>query len=212
MQPFFQKGQTVLFQGDSITDCGRIREQPGDLGPGYPAKIAAIYNTLFPENEVRFVNRGVSGDRAKDMLKRYEADVRDIRPDFLSILIGINDTWRRYDSNDPTTAETYENNYRMFLEKVKADFPETKIMMIEPYLLHTMPDKICWHEDLDPKIQVARKLAKEYADYYLPLDGIFSSLCVSTYEPVDLSEDGVHPSDKGHSVIAYEYLKLLGIL
>ena len=209
MKEAFKKGQTVLFQGDSITDCGRDREDITSLSEGYPGIVAQMYHLLFPENEVTFINRGISGNRAIDLLDRYDEDFKAIHPDFISILIGINDTWRRYDSNDPTSAEKFERNYRKLLEKIKSDMPHCKIMIIEPFLLYSQPGLERWREDLDPKIQVVRKLAKEYADYYLPLDGIFAKEEVTRYSCKEMTEDGVHPTPLGHAIIAEEYLKVL---
>lgn len=212
MNPFFKDGQTVLFQGDSITDWGRNRDDITSLSTGYAGKVATIYNALFPNNHITFINKGVSGDRSAEVLNRYEEDFKQIKPDFVSILVGINDTWRRYDNNDPTTTEQFEANYRQILENLKRDFPETKIMLMEPYVFDSLPERSGWRVDLGPKIEVVRKLAREYADYFLPLDGIFASLCTSTYEPSQITADGVHPLDLGHSIIAYEYLKLLQII
>lgn len=209
MKEIFKKGQVVLFQGDSITDCGRNREDINSLSDGYPGVISKMYNLLVPDNGVTFVNKGISGNRVIDLLDRYEEDFKKIQPDFISILIGINDTWRRYDANDPTSTESYEENYRKLLEKIKSDMPNCKIMIIEPFLLNSLPDRVNWREDLDPKIQVARKLAKEYADYYMPLDGIFARAEVEQYTCKQITEDGVHPSPIGHSIIAEEYIKVL---
>lgn len=212
MKSFFQKGQVVLFQGDSVTDCGRNREDITSLSEGYPGKIAAIYNTLFPDADVKFVNKGVSGDRVHNLIMRYIEDIREIEPDFISILIGINDVWRRYDSNDPTTVDSFKDHYEYLLKMIKKDFPNARIMLIEPFVLHSLPDRESWHEDLDPKIQVVRALARDYADYYLPMDGIFASLATNTYSLQELAPDGVHPSDLGHAVIADAYLKALEII
>lgn len=209
MKSFFQDGQVVLFQGDSITDCGRNRESESCLGYGYPKVVSELYKTLFPKTDVTFVNKGISGNRVLDILDRYETDVKQINPDFVSILIGINDTWRRYDSNDITTTEEFEVNYRTLLTKIKADFPECKIMMIEPFLLNSTPDRASWREDLDPKIQVVRALAKEFADYYLPLDGMFAKMEVEGYTCHQLAADGVHPEDIAHSMIGKWYLDTL---
>ncbi|HIS68829.1 MAG TPA: SGNH/GDSL hydrolase family protein [Candidatus Gallacutalibacter stercoravium] len=212
MKPFFTKGQTVLFQGDSVTDCDRDRNDPTSLSAGYPGKVAAVYRALFGDG-VRFINRGVGGDRTKNLLLRYEEDFRQVKPDFVSILIGINDTWRRYDSGDPTSTQQFAANYRQLLTQLRADFPDIKIMLIEPFLLPTMADKLCWREDLDPKIQEVRALGAEFADYYIPMDGIVNALCITkTYRPEELSADGVHPTDVGHGVLAYQYLKTLEIL
>ncbi len=112
MKNMFCDGQVVLFQGDSITDCGRNYSDITSLSGGYPGIVAKMYTLLFPDTKVTFVNKGISGNRVKDLLARYEQDFKAIKPDFLSILIGVNDTWRRYDHNDPTSAEEFENAYR----------------------------------------------------------------------------------------------------
>lgn len=209
MRSLFKKNSTVLFQGDSITDCGRIYEDSYSMGEGYAFKVADIYKQWYPDCGITFYNRGVSGNRIGDLLERYEKDIKQLHPDFISILVGINDTWRKYDNNDPTTIRQFEKSYERLLQWIREDLPETQIMIIEPYLLHTMEDKIIWHEDLDPKIQVIRKLAKQYADYYLPLDGIMQRYVVEEYTEAELSEDGVHPTQVGHGIIAKEYLKVI---
>lgn len=211
METDFFTGKRVLFQGDSITDCGRDRLK-GDCGQGYPAKVAEIYSCMHPESGTVFINRGISGNRSFDLLGRYEEDFLSVKPDFISILIGINDTWRRYDSADPTSTAQYEGNFRTLLGWLRRDLPETKLLVIEPFLIPADPQKEIWHEDLDPKIQAARRLAREYADYFLPMDGLFQSRIVQGASPAELSEDGVHPTDAGHAVIAEAYLKLLGLL
>jgi lysophospholipase L1-like esterase len=212
MNRFFKDGDTVLFYGDSVTDVGRDRESDEDLGHGYPEKVARLYNTLFPGNKVRFVNKGISGNRTKDLLARYEEDVKRLRPDFISILIGVNDAWRKYDSNDPTPVAQVEKNYRSLLENIKRDLPGTKIFMIEPYVLFSRPERVIFHEELDPFILVERKLAREFADHYLCLEGAFAKHIAEGMKDTDISEDGVHPTDLGHAVLAYEYLKTLNIL
>ena len=83
---------------------------------------------------------------------------------------------------------------------------------MEPFLLPTMPDKACWREDLDPKIQIVREMAARYADYYIPLDGMMAANCVAKYRPEELSADGVHPTDTGHALIASAFLKTLDIV
>lgn len=212
MKKFFEDGAVVLFQGDSVTDTHRDREDYYGLGEGYPPKVKAIYDSLFPGNKVTFLNRAVSGDRTCNLLERYDENIKAVKPDFISILIGVNDTWRKFDSNDETTPEQFEHNYRTVLENIKRDFPGTPIMIIEPYVLLTKPEREAWYSTFDPLMRVIRKLAMEYADYYLPLEGIFHKYLAQGYTEADLSEDGVHPSQKGHGVIAYEYLKALDII
>ena len=224
MKTILKPNSVVLFQGDSITDCGRKRETPdlqpanaadqqaadplsnGSLGQGYPAKIAAIWETLCPGSGVKFINRGISGNRVADLLDRYEKDFKSLNPDLVSILIGINDTWRRYDRNDPTSADLFENRYRTLLTRLKQDFPNAIIVMIEPFLLGSIPERNLWREDLDPKIQAVRSLAKELADIYIPMDGIFVRYTVEGTKEADMAADGVHPTPLGHGIIASEWL------
>jgi acyl-CoA thioesterase I len=199
----------VLFQGDSITDAGRVRENPDDLGLGYPLLTASWFSALYPEKGVRFINRGISGNRAADLVDRWQADCLDLRPAWVSIMIGINDTWRRYDSNDPTTAAAFEANYRNVLERTCAGLPGVRLLMLEPYVLPVPADRIAWREDLDPKIAAARRLAREFNALYVPLDGLFAAASVRR-EPAFWAADGVHPTAAGHALIAQSWLKAVG--
>jgi lysophospholipase L1-like esterase len=202
-------GKTVLFQGDSVTDCGRSDREHGW---GYARKVYEVYKSLLPSSTAKFVNRGVGGDRSAHLLNRYKADFLEPMPNFISILIGINDVWSCVGGSDGVATDVFERNYRALLEKIKTDMPGAAIMIIEPFLLHSLPDHPSWHNYLDPKIQATRKLAAEYADSYLPLDGILASYAITRYRPSDISEDGVHPTDLGHGLIAYEWLKAVGAL
>ncbi len=195
----------VLFQGDSVTDAGRDRENPANLGNGYPRYAAALLRERFPEREWEFLNLGISGNRTGDLLARWKEDCIDIQPDFLSILIGINDTWRAFDSNNPTTVEQFEDNYRRLLEDVK-NHTHAKILMMEPFVLRDTPAKDAWRADLDPKIQVVRRLAWEYADGYVPLDGLFAAACMEQ-GPLYWTADGVHPVEAGAKRIAAAYVE-----
>ncbi len=199
----------ILFQGDSITDCERNRDISTDLGLGYAKSVAKIYSELNPDKELSFCNRGISGNRVVDLMARYEEDFLAEKPDVISILIGINDTWRRYDNNDPTSAEDFCAVYDSLLSRIKADMPDTKIIIIEPFLLNTIKEYAPWREDLDPKIQKIRVLARKYADEYLALDGILQSYVVSGYSDESIAGDSVHPTPLGHAIIAKEYIKVL---
>ncbi|MFI3200340.1 MAG: SGNH/GDSL hydrolase family protein [Eubacteriales bacterium] len=212
MNTIWKKGQTILFQGDSITDTYHSDLEEENLGQGFVSRIHQVYEALYPHIPITMYNRGISGNTSALLLERYEKDFKSLQPDFISILIGINDTWRRYSADTETTCEQYIQNYTTILENIKRDLPNTKILMIEPFLLPSDPGKLKFREDLDPKIVAVRKLAGKYADYYLPLDGILAQYAATQYTPVELAEDGIHPSDLGHSVIAHEIMKLLGLL
>jgi len=170
--------------------------------------IASWLSALHPELNLKFINKGISGNRARDLKERWENDCIKLNPTFISILIGINDCWRRYDSNDPTSAEDFEKDYRYILTQLR-EKTDARILLLEPFVLPVPEDRRAWREDLDPKIHVVRELAREFKTMYLPLDGIFSS--VSVYkEPAFWLPDGVHPSQAGHALIAKEWLKITG--
>jgi acyl-CoA thioesterase-1 len=205
MGTLIEKGATVLFQGDSITDAGRNRADGFDLGQGYAMMAASWFTALHPERRVQFLNRGVGGDRVKDLRARWERDCLELKPMWLSILIGINDTWRRYDSNDCTSAEEFEAVYRDILSQAR-DRLGARLILCEPFVLHATEDKMQWRADLDPKIHAVRKLAREFGAIFVPLDGLFAAASTRR-EPGFWAADGVHPSPAGHALMAQAWLR-----
>ena len=206
----FNKNDIVLFQGDSITDALRDKETDSFMGRGYPMMIGAWYSCNFPEKNVKFINRGLSGNRARDLQERLKTDFIDLKPSWISILIGINDCWQRYEANDPTSEEEFEDRYRDLLTKLRQN-TAARIVLCEPFLLPVTPDKAEWREDLDPKINVVREMAKEFNTLLVPLDGAFAK--AARRRSLEFwSEDGVHPTSAGHVLIAQEWLKTVGIL
>ena len=183
----------ILFQGDSITEWNRDKADPDDLGCGYVAVASKLIAEAFPEVEFTFVNRGISGDRTRELLARWQEDTIDVQPDVMTLMIGVNDTWRRYDNHDPMTAEEYESNLRQLLDDFKAH-TNAKLLMIEPFTVHEDTD--LWREDLYLKINAYRRVAKEYADAYLPMDGLIAMMCVEK-EPSHWSMDGIHLAQPG---------------
>ncbi|HUS59199.1 MAG TPA: SGNH/GDSL hydrolase family protein [Planctomycetota bacterium] len=200
----------VLFQGDSITDAGRSRDDDSQLGGGYAMMIASWFSAMHPEKNVRFLNRGISGNRVKDLKARWKEDCLDLKPSWVSIFIGINDTWRRYDSNDPTSSEDYEAAYRNILKQITTHL-DARIVVCEPFVLPVPDDRRGWRLDLDPKIDAARRLAREFEAIYVPLDGIFSAASAQR-EPAFWAGDGVHPSPAGHALIAQSWLRAVKAL
>lgn len=203
------ENQTVLFIGDSITDCGRSRENPAQLGNGYVDMIAARLNTDFPEFNLNFLNFGISGNRVKDLKARWHEDCLKHKPDILSILIGVNDVWRRYDSDDPTSAEDFLADYREILTSAKKQLA-CQIIMLEPFVLQFPEDRKKWREDLDPKIAGIRELSLEFADAYVPMDGIYAAASVRQ-KPAFWAGDGVHPTKPGHQLMADAWIAEAGV-
>ena len=196
---------TVLFQGDSITDAGRVRNDPNGMGGGYAMMAAAWFSAKYPEKRVRFLNRGNSGNRAKDLEARWKPDCLDLKPTWVSIMIGINDTWRRYDSNDPTSAAAYESSCRAILSAVR-DRLGAKLILLEPFLLPVPEDRRAWRVDLEPRLDALRRVAVEFHALHVPLDRIFAE-AATRREPAFWAADGVHPSAAGHALIAQSWLQ-----
>jgi len=183
--------RTIVFAGDSVTDAGR-RTDPAGLGHGY---VKNLYDSFGPQRP-RIVNAGISGHRAVDLAARWQTDVLAPEPDLVSVLIGINDTWRRYDEDDPTSAESFERSYRAMLEGVQA-----QLVLVEPFLLAVKEEQQAWREDLDPKIDVVRRLAAEYGALLVPADVEFNRQATSV-GATTLADDGVHPTAAGHAFLA----------
>jgi lysophospholipase L1-like esterase len=195
----------ILFQGDSITDCNRDKKRDDKFGEGYAMMINAWLNSIYPEKEFNFLNRGVSGDRVSNLKERWQNDCINLEPDLLSILIGINDCWERYKNNDPTSVEEFKRIYRDILVQVRNEFTEIKIILCEPFLLPVNEEQKKWREDLDPKINIIRNLAREFNTEYLALDGIFAE--ASTKQKPDFwTVDGIHPTYAGHALIARAWI------
>lgn len=204
-----QTNDLILFQGDSITDAGRNKEDPTHLGSGYVRIIASILGARLPERALRFLNRGISGNRTKDLVERWHNDCLAIRPDVLSIMIGINNVWRRYDQNDPTDVSVFEEEYRAILVQAQ-EAGIQKIILLEPFIVPVSEDWEARRDDLDPKIQVIRRLAREFQARLIALDSIFAAAC--TLAPSEYwAPDGVHPTAAGHGLIADAWLNATGI-
>lgn len=184
----------ILFQGDSITDAGRDRSDPHRLA-GYTRLVA---DALGETHE--YLNLGISGNRCIDLLERYERDFRAICPDVVALLIGINDVWRRYDSNLYTSPAEFRHNLTELLSRIKRDNPAGKLILLEPFLLPA-PAMRHWRRDLAEIIQEVRDAAVAFADVFIPLDGLFAEACMHM-EWEKLSFDGVHPAEEGQKLIA----------
>lgn len=197
----------ILFQGDSITDAGRNREDYHDLGQGYPKYAAEYIKNAYPDIDFEFIDLGISGDQTKNLVARLDTDFIDIQPDIVSILIGINDVWHHsgwFGGGEAAYMphEVFEERYRTVLSAIK-EKTNAKIMIMEPFLIPA-EDKIRFRVDLDPKIQIIRKLAREFADVYLPTDGLLAS-AYTCDDPFSFAADGVHPTPKGADFIGKLY-------
>ena len=211
MVPLIKPNQTVLFQGGQHH---RLRSRPWRYQQPW---CWLCDDGLLPSSN-RFIPNTASSSSTKASVEierltlgpGWTADCIDLKPDWVSILIGINDTWRRYDSNEATSVEAYKEHYQHILERTKNEL-SANIVILEPFVLPCPPDRIAWREDLDPKIQVARELAREFNALYVPYDGLFAS--ASTKAPSEFwAADGVHPSSAGHALMAREWLRAVSAI
>jgi lysophospholipase L1-like esterase len=194
--------QVTVFIGDSVTDCGRLVAPP--FGDGYVFNIAQSGHLAG-----QIINVGTSGHRLIDLEDRWKVDVLDHQPTLVSVAIGINDTWRRYDDNDPTSVEDFEDRYRRVLQTTKAH-GNPELVLCEPFLLEVRDEMNTWREDLDPKIAVVHKMASEFGATLVSFDQRFKEL--SQEMPMsDLAEDGIHPSIFGHTIMADLWLRTVGL-
>ena len=190
----------TVFIGDSVTDCGRLELPPH--GDGYVREIAASGRLA---GEV--LNMGISGHRLVDLVARWERDVIELQPTRVSVAIGINDTWRRYDDNDATAAADFEANYRALLTRT-VHATGAELVLCEPFLLPVAEEMEDWREDLDPKIDAVRRLAAEFGAKFVPFDETFTMLAEDT--PMsELAADGIHPTALGHRRMAELWLDIV---
>ena len=226
--------KTILFQGDSITDCGRYRKETDkkkssvalfrdgklfkkitSLGDGYPALVSAELENSHP-GEFRFVNRGVSGDRITDVYSRIVKDIIKLKPDYMSLLIGVNDVWRNYDSDGTGTGVArFEKIYDILLDELKEEFPELKIIIMGAFVIRgtatdnrkDQPDRYSrFRSDVAEMADIAKKLAEKYGHSFIDLQAAFDE-AVKTVPAAELSGDGVHPTIKGHQLITEKWLE-----
>ncbi|MFE9426809.1 SGNH/GDSL hydrolase family protein [Kitasatospora sp. NPDC006697] len=198
-------GSTVLFQGDSVTDAARLEDADG-LGYGYVRMAAERLTERHPG--LRVVNRGIAGDRVADLRRRWTADTVQHGPRLVSVLVGINDTWRRYDNDDPTSTADFERDYRHLLTRTRDELG-AELVLVEPFLLPVSADQWEWREDLDPRIHAVRRLAAEFGARLLAADGLLNQAARTAGGPELIALDGVHPTELGHRILADAWTSLV---
>lgn len=208
---FIEPNSVILFQGDSITDAGRDRLsiQPNNqhgLGFGYPHLIADQLMTIFPDQKLQFYNRGISGDRIRDMTQRWDKDCIRLAPDLLSILIGVNDTWNYLYMGMGSSPAEYHQVYQKLLYDTRQTFPEIRFVLCEPFVLITGEVNDEWMDDVLQRQKSVLELAKEFQGVYVPFQSALDE-ALKKVPAHKLLDDGVHPTDQGHRVLAECWLK-----
>ncbi len=200
--------KTIVFQGDSITDALRSRSEDTYRGSGYATMIAGQLGMDRP-GEFQFLNRGVSGNRLINLLDRLDTDILHLKPDYLSILIGINDVWRKYDSSCSLDANWFETYYDQLIRQVKQALPQTKIMILEPFALLGDATKAHWNSfraDTEALAAVSRRIAQQHGLIFVPLMEKFDQAAKQPCAEYWIY-DGVHPTAMGHELIKRAWLE-----
>lgn len=198
----------ILFQGDSITDCSRNREWEFDLGNGYALLTAATLGLEAP-GKYETINRGISGNRIVDLYARIKCDIINLKPDVMSILIGVNDVWHEFDYNNGVDSEKFFKIYCMLIEEVKAALPDIKIMILEPFTLKGTGNENYFDgfkADVLQKAKMSKAVAEKYNLTFIPLQDKFDEAAKKAPNNFWLG-DGVHPTCSGHELVKNEWIK-----
>ncbi len=206
-----EDGSAILFVGDSITDCGRARPvgQYAGLGEGYVAVVDSLLAAGYPQRRVRVLNTGISGNRVVDLEARWQTDVLALRPDWLSVMIGINDVWRQFDralEADQVSPERYEASYRRILEQAR---PGLKgLVLMAPYFIESSTADPM-RERMDAYGQIVKRLATDFDALFVDVQAAFDRYLLHRPNQ-SLCGDRVHPNKTGHMIIARAFLEAIG--
>jgi lysophospholipase L1-like esterase len=209
-----QPNTTILFQGDSITSCGRNRDAENHnndvvgLGNGYAMIAAAELLLARPAAGLKIFNRGVSGNRVVDLSARTKTDIINLQPDWVSILIGVNDTWHEKAHRNGVSVPTYERVYRDLLNEVRSSLPGVNFVLCEPFVLRCGVVTEDWVTEIDQRRSVVSSLSQEFGALFISFQSLFDE-AVKVAPPEYWAADGVHPTAAGHMLMAKNWLKHL---
>lgn len=209
-----QPGSKLLFIGDSITDCDRARPvgegSDGGLGLGYVSLVDGMINATCPQMRIRVANTGISGNTVRDLKARWQTDVLDLKPDWLSIMIGINDVWRHFDARLLPEWHVPFDEYASTLEElVRTTLPQLKgLVLMTPYFIE--PNRADpMHAMMDRYGGAVREIAAKYGAVLVDTQAAFDAV-LRELHPYALAADRVHPNLTGHLVLANAFLKGVG--
>ncbi len=203
----------ILFQGDSITDAGRVRENDASMGEGYALLVKAALG--FEKcGKYEFLNRGINGNRVTDIYARIKDDIINLKPDVMSILVGVNDVWHEFMRENGISADKYFTIYDMLIKEIKTALPNIKIMIIEPFVLNGPATERHWEEfeaEVKKRAEMAKKIAEKHNLPFIKLQAGFDKLSENT-ETTYWLRDGVHPTAMGHEYIKQQWIKAFNAL
>jgi lysophospholipase L1-like esterase len=208
------KDQVILFQGDSITDSGRNKEDTGfntarNLGSGYPMLAGAAILNKYEALNLKIYNKGISGNKVYQLAERWDKDCLELKPDVLSILIGVNDLWHKLNGTYNGTIEIYRNDYIALLERTMKALPNVKLIICEPFAVNgvkAVDDK--WYPEFNDYRKAAQDIAKRFRAAFIPFQSVFDE--AQKRAPGSYwTGDGVHPTLAGAQLMAKAWMKAL---
>lgn len=201
-----------MFQGDSITDAGRNRGRQNNandqsaLGTGYVLFAAARLLAEHCDAKPKIFNRGISGNKVYQLAERWDADCIALKPDVVSILVGVNDYWHTFKHGYEGTVEKYEGDYRILLEHTRRELPTATIVICEPFVLRCGEVDENWFPEFDRYRAAAKKISIQSGAIFVPFKIIFDEASKKA-PPQYWAADGVHPTMAGAYLMAQAWLK-----
>ncbi len=208
------KDNVILFQGDSITDAGRNKEDASfnnarNLGTGYAMLTGAGLMEKYAALNLKIYNKGISGNKVFQLAERWDKDCLDLKPDVLSILIGVNDIWHKLNGQYNGTPEIYKKDYIALLERTKKALPNVKLIICEPYAVKgvkAVDDK--WYPEFFEYQKAAREIANQFGAVFVPFQSIYDE-AQKQAPGVYWTGDGVHASLAGAQLMATAWMKVV---
>ena len=206
------KGNTILFQGDSITDSGRKKDDnlfnnPTSLGSGYVLQAAAEMLFTYADKDLKIYNKGISGNKVYQLADRWDKDCLDIKPDILSVLIGVNDYWHKHNGKYDGTVAVYKKDLIALLERTLAASPNIKLVIGEPFAIKGVKAvDDTWYPEFDTYRVAAKEIATQFNAVFIPYQKVFyeaQKIAPGNY----WTADGVHPTLAGTKLMAHAWLK-----
>ena len=208
------KNDVILFQGDSITDAGRNRNNPNPndsnaFGNGYALLAASSLLNKHADKNIKIYNKGISGNRVPDLINRWEADAINLKPNIISIMIGVNDFWRTKDSGASNTPEQYKAQYKQLLEKTLTALPNVKLIIAEPFAVNKVKAvDDSWYPEFPKYQQACKEIAQEFKAVFLPFQQLFDK-GLKVNNGAYWTTDGVHTTLAGANLMAEGWLSLI---
>lgn len=199
-----KRNSLVLFQGDSVTDCHRDRLDFNSLGDSY----VKIINEVLKEYNIQILNRAISGNRVDNLLERFDKDFKELNPDYLFLLIGVNDTWHNYPNCKNN--EVFYQEYDLLLSRIKNEM-NCEVVILEPFIIGSIEEITCMRGDLLKKVEIIRKLAKKYQCELITFENRFAEAMVNDDESL-YSIEGIHPKELGYHLMAKTILSKIEII